>query len=388
MQRVLLIQPSLQPPGGGNVVAAWMVQALRGHADISILTWKGIDLEPINRLFGTTLAPHDFTLHVIPPTTRRLVDRIPTPHAMLQMHTLLRRARQLHRRTPFDLMLTANNEADFGERGIQYVHYPWASFPRPALDLRWFHYIPGALRGYWALCGLLSEFSWPRMRRNLTLVNSEYIAEKTRAAHGIDPIVLHPPVPGDFPEVPWDARKNGFVCIGRLSHEKEQIKVIRIIDGLRTRGHDVHLHLVGSASDSPFVTEVRAHLQTRTGHVTLHQDIPRAELLDLLTSNRYGIHGMVGEHFGIAVAELQRAGCITFVPDVGGPRDIVGGDPRLLYTSEQDAIDRIDRVLGDPAAQDALAAHVRDRRDVFSCERFVTGFRAHVATFPAADVAP
>ncbi len=364
-----------------------MVQALRGHADVSILAWTGIDTAPINRFFGTTLSPRDFTLHVISPTTRRLIDAAPTPHAMLQMHALLRRARQLHRMAPYDLMLTANNEADFGERGIQYVHYPWAALPRPTTDLRWFHHIPGFLRAYWALCGLLSEFSWPRMRRNMTLVNSQFIAEKTRAVHGIDPIVLHPPVPGDFLEVPWSARQNGFVCVGRLSHEKEQLKVIRIIDGLRARNHDLHLHLVGSANDPPFVAELRAQIRTRSEFVTLHEDISRAELVTLLTHNRYGIHGMVGEHFGIAVAELQRAGCVTFVPDIGGPREIVGDDPRLLYGSEQDAIVRIDRVLRDPDAQHALAARVRERRDLFSEERFVDGFLTLVATFPTRAVA-
>ena len=28
MKRVLLVQPSMQPPGGGNGVAAWVLQAL------------------------------------------------------------------------------------------------------------------------------------------------------------------------------------------------------------------------------------------------------------------------------------------------------------------------------------------------------------------------
>ena len=63
------------------------------------------------------------------------------------------------------------------------------------------------------------------------------------------------------------------------------------------------------------------------------------------------------------------------------PREIVGDDPRLLYSSEGDAIERIDRVLSDPDAQRALAAHVRSRRDLFSSERFVEQFRDIVATF-------
>jgi hypothetical protein len=32
--RVLLVQPSLDPPGGGHLVAAWMLEALRGPPEI------------------------------------------------------------------------------------------------------------------------------------------------------------------------------------------------------------------------------------------------------------------------------------------------------------------------------------------------------------------
>ena len=34
-----------------------------------------------------------------------------------------------------DVIVTANNEADFGTVGVQYVHYPWNMFPRPVVDL-------------------------------------------------------------------------------------------------------------------------------------------------------------------------------------------------------------------------------------------------------------
>jgi glycosyltransferase involved in cell wall biosynthesis len=388
MKRVLLVQPSLQPPGGGSAVAAWMVEALRGHAEISILAWRGVDTAPINYFFGTALRPEDFTLHVINPTVRRTVDLMPTPHAMLQMHVMLRRARALHRARPYDLLCTANNEADLGVRGVQYVHYPWAALPRPATDLRWFHHIPGMLRGYWALCGLISDFSWTRMRSNLTLVNSEYIAGKVREAHRIEPVVLYPPVPGDIPVTPWETRRNDFLCIGRLAADKEPLKVVAILDAVRARGHDVHLHLVGSADDPEVTHRVRAALPARADWLTWHQDISRAALVTLLTESRFGIHGMIGEHFGIAVAELQRAGCITFAPALGGPAEILGREPRLLYDSVDQAVDRIDAVLRDAELQRTLHAAAVARRDLFTTERFVTDFRALVADWTARPQAP
>jgi len=40
-------------------------------------------------------------------------------------------------------------------------------------------------------------------------------------------------------------------------------------------------------------------------------------------SSRYGIHGAEGEGFGIAIAEMVKAGCVTFAPAVGGPAEIL-----------------------------------------------------------------
>ena len=71
-----------------------------------------------------------------------------------------------------------------------------------------------------------------------------------------------------------------------------------------------------------------------------HLDLSREDLVTLMSRNRYGIHGMVGEHFGIAVAELVQAGCVTFVHDVGGPVEIVGPHSSLLYTSEPDGVEK------------------------------------------------
>ena len=78
---------------------------------------------------------------------------------------------------------------------------------------------------------------------------------------------------------------------------------------------------------------------------------------------------MVGEHFGIAPAELQRGGCITFVPDDGGVVEIVGGDERLIYHSEEDAVEKIDRMLSDPELRAATVRDVVARAALFTEER-------------------
>ena len=62
----------MQPPGGGNGVAAWMLQALVPEHDVTVLSWWPIDVDPINRFFGTSLRSGDFATLVAPRRCPRL----------------------------------------------------------------------------------------------------------------------------------------------------------------------------------------------------------------------------------------------------------------------------------------------------------------------------
>ena len=65
--KILLIQPSISPPGGGNGVAAWMLQSLKDLHDVTVLTWEPVDLDRINDFYGTTLRQTDFRSRLMPP---------------------------------------------------------------------------------------------------------------------------------------------------------------------------------------------------------------------------------------------------------------------------------------------------------------------------------
>ena len=68
------------------------------------------------------------------------------------------------------------------------------------------------------------------------------------------------------------------------------------------------------------------------------------------------------EHFGMAPAEMVRAGMIVWVPNGGGQVEIVGNDPRLVYESDEQAIDQIVQVLGNPDEQRRLRDASRQQR--------------------------
>ena len=91
----------------------------------------------------------------------------------------------------------------------------------------------------------------------------------------------------------------------------------------------------------------------------------REDLLALIPTYRYGIHGMAAEHFGMAPAEMAAAGCIVFVPNDGGQVEIVNRDPRLLYETVDDAVASITRIMRDPVEQQAVREMLLSRARAF-----------------------
>ena len=378
MKRVLVIQESLAPPGGGNGVAAWMIEALKHEHQVALLTWRAPDLAAVNRFFGTALADGDFTCHAVPAAVRHAFRCSPVPLALLRDADLMRRARRLA--PDFDVVISASNEADVGPRGIQFVHYPRFD-ERPAVDLRWYHRWAPLVRAYRALALRATGFSATRMRRNLTLANSAWVADRLRRVHGVEPLVVHPAVAAPWSPLPWEARESGFVCVGRLAPEKRIERVVDILARVRARGHAVHLHVAGRPDDAAYAAFVRRQAAAHATWMSLEEDLSRDALGALVCRNRYGIHGMEEEHFGMAVAEMVSAGCVVFVPAGGGQQEIVGGDERLLYRTPEDAADKISAVLADTARQQGLRDALAPRAAALSPERFAAAIRRVVADF-------
>src|SRR5437870_9883369 len=50
--RILLVQPAIAPPGGGKLVVAWMLEAVRDEHRVRLLTFAPRDLANGNRVFG------------------------------------------------------------------------------------------------------------------------------------------------------------------------------------------------------------------------------------------------------------------------------------------------------------------------------------------------
>jgi glycosyltransferase involved in cell wall biosynthesis len=384
-KRVLIAHPYVSASGGGNAVAAWALQALREEFHLELATLGPIDFAAVNRSFGTSLRPGDFPVHLAPTSTRYALRCMPTPGALLERSLTIRLALDLDRAAPYDVLFSTQNECDFLRPGIQYVHFPAFYLPRPEIELSWYHKLPGMLDAYRAVCRRLERGSPEGVLRNLTLANSQFVAERIRERHGIGSLVLHPPVPGDFPDTPWADREAAFVALGRIHPTKRWHWTVEIVEELRRRGHPVSLTLIGHQDDRDYSRALWRLQATRPWFRMLH-DLNRQQLAETVARHRYGLHTMEDEHFGIAPAELQRAGCVTFVHNSGGPVEIVGGESSLTFDDPAGAVEKIDRMLRDPDLELRLRGHVAAQRERYSVETFCRRLRTLVRDFqPAAE---
>jgi glycosyltransferase involved in cell wall biosynthesis len=371
--RILIVQRSLMPPGGGNAVAAWMVEALaRGHT-VDVLTehtWSPADTDAF---YGTSIAGRSLTMHrsAMP---WRLLGRLREDRlTRLRMSALLRRARALS--SQYDLLITADNYGVFDRRGLQYVHFPAPLQPQPAR-------FGAIVELYFVLCNRVLGAPWQAATRNLTLANSRWTAEGiARLGELPHPVVVYPPVVDPGAGLAWAERDDVFLCIGRFTASKRIELAIEILSAVRAFAlPQARLVIVGSPVDDAYTSRLR-RIAEALPWIEFREDLSRRELNDLMGRSRYGIQSMIGEHFGMATAEMTRAGCLVFAHRSGGTPEVLNQEDALLWSTDEEAVQRIRAIaglLGNEVAVQSLRTRLRRHAEQFSCERFVEQLNAIV----------
>jgi len=378
VKRVLLVHPYLDGSGGGSAVAAWTIHALHDEMSVKLLTYISVDCHVINEIFGCDLHPDRFETVVARSPLSDALERLPVNGASLRAADLARRARKLHARERFDAIISTCNELDLGGRNaIVYVHYPYGFASSPSEQMDWRHGIPVLPKLYRETSNWLTGTSIARLRRQTFLANSSFVAEKIQEAHGVQARVVHPPVPGGFPDVSWADRRRAIVGIGRLHPIKQWQAAVEIVDRVRDAGRPLELTLIGTPDGDGYGRALDRLAADRPWFRILRR-LSRERLVQEVAQHRYGIHPMPGEHFGIAVAELLRAGCLPFVHRSGGPLEILGGENDLTFESPAEAALRILRVWDHPARESELRKSMRARAGLFTEQHFIREIREQV----------
>ncbi|WP_332816238.1 glycosyltransferase family 4 protein [Ramlibacter sp.] len=373
--------------GGAEIYAVWGIDALvKAGYDVTLLTLGDVDLATLNRWCGTSLRPSDIQV-CRPPYGPALFPLL--RGAALRAGLFQRFCRRVAGQ--FDLLISGYNPCDFGRPAVHLMQdFAWNEELREELDpapregSRRIHR-PGRLRtAYLRLAAWLSKPSGRNLLegRDLFLTNSQWLANVFERRFGLTwQRVVYPPVVFNSQPLPHSQRDDGFVILGRVDHEKRIEQAIEIIGRVRELGHDVRLHIVGAIDEStPYGAKITAQVRALAGWVVPEGRRVGVEKERILVRHRYAIHARPGEAFGIGVAELVKAGCIPFVPACGGPAEIVGL-PELCWSTIDEAVRRIDRVLRDPQLQASLRRQLAQRGGCFGVDTFHREFLAQIEHF-------
>lgn len=375
-QKIAILFPAFMM-GGAESIALWMIEALKKDYSVTLITFSTLALDEVNRLYSTHLNFDEFTIQI--PYKNTPLPGILTSHYgyfTARQHLLLRYYKTIQRE--FDLAIGAFNEMDMGLPGIQYLNSPMFGIEhekgRSVLG-----YPDSPLRRlYHRIFERISDFSCERMKSNLSVGNSKWTAQFFSEIYHMDVGVLYPPVILDVPEIPWQKRENGFVCVSRIVPEKKIERAIEIIEKVRERDFDVTLRLISSNYEPEYREKIIKLQSVRSSWVHIDEHLSRTELAEIIARHRYGLHVRDNEQFGISVAEIVRAGCIPFVPASGGPQEIVGDNPALKYLNTNDAVEKICAVLSSSTLQTDLQNQLVLRKNLFSPEKFHDGLIALV----------
>lgn len=187
---------------------------------------------------------------------------------------------------------------------------------------------------------------------DIVLTNSRFTARLTKLLWGGEPVILYPPViVKDFSvsaSIPYDDRDNAVVIVGRISPEK---RLEDAVDAIALTSTKPVLRVIGSLN--PKFTWYREFIERKAREkgveVEFYTNIPRKELVNIVTKSKLFIHTTRYEHFGIAVVEAMAGGCPVIVHKSGDPyEDIVSyGEYGLYYESVEDLAENIDKLLTD-----------------------------------------
>jgi glycosyltransferase involved in cell wall biosynthesis len=359
--------------GGSERVTLSIAEALQEDYEVSLITTRRgkerVDLDRLNSFCDTAIDKRKVRVIEAP-----LPFLLRTNFAALRGGVFARFCRKLA--PEFDVMFMTHGVMDMGVRGIQLIHDPLFSpelhrqlTPFPRGWRGWFYGDSLLRKVYLGFSRRIAGFSEEGVKRNLTLVSSEWTGRIVRDFYGIETRTVYPPVAGSFPDIAWSLREDGFVCAGRWSIEKRMERVLRILGEIRKRGAKIHLHLIGTGGDPSYVSSLRQLCSENREWAFMEEGIDSQAKSHLMACHKYGLSARENEPFGIAVGEMVKAGCIVFVRNGGGQTEIVN-HPALIYESDEDGVRKIEAVLADSTLATSLRTQLAQGAERFSVSSF------------------
>jgi len=357
MKKIAIYYPYFMG-GGAEAVALWLLEALKGKYDLSLFTFTSLDFNLLNTMYGTKLSPEVVKVNTIASkNVSKLGNWLISNNQDFRkaiIHLILGKFKA--KSQEYDLVLSAYNAADLGQKGIQYIH--------------WIKVIEGGKEIY----NKISGFSADKLKENISLANSYKVAETVKQTYGIEAKVIYPPVVINQGKITWENKENAFICSGRLVKTKQPHKAIKILKKVREKGFNIKLYITGGGggiAEWNYKNFLNKMVTENSDWVKMYENLNYEEYAQILYKCKYGIH-YKKEPFGIVIAEMLKAGIIPFVRSDGGQIEIVGKENQeLLFDKDEEAVEKIIKVLEDSNKQQKTLEKLKQKKENFSTERFM-----------------
>ncbi len=357
--------------GGSEKRVLWGIQALKEQYDVTLITAGRYNLNALNDYYGTDLKSSEFK-----------IIQVPLPYFMKKNSRMAAIRGALFQRFcrkiagDYDVLISGYGPTDFGRPAIHLIaDFSWDRELRETLH----PYPPGAIYNnpairkiYLGLARVLENSSGRNLfaGEDLMLSVSPWVSGLMKERYGVDSQVLPSPVPGDFPALSWDKKRFGFVCLGRLVPEKRIEDIIAILSGVREKGHDLHLHIIGDGDNQAYITLLQALISRNKDWISMEGRQQGKEKARLLAEHAFGIHACRGDAFPGVLIEMMKAGCVVWAHDSGGQSDILEM-PALLYKDNTDAVYKIHRILSDLEEQKKIHRRLKALSEKYSVESYM-----------------
>lgn len=378
--KIAVIHPQPRVGGGSENKALWIVQTLKEQADVYFIVMGTINLEELNKFYGTALTRRDIT-----------VIEIPIPFGLKNRFDALRNYRldrYIRRNSDaFDILISTYNPMNFRKVGIQFLSDFSFDDPmrrkllaKPKSFRSWVYNKTPIRSAYLKLGRLLSGNSGDGWRNNWTIANSDWGGRLFEKEYLIRSRTIYPPVRDEIDGVPWEKKENGFLSIGRMVPEKQIERAIRVLERVRKDGFNIHLHILGGGNDKAYTKRIIKMISENNDWIEYEGVVFGSRKRELLSGHKYGLHTCENELVGNAVIEMIKAGCMPWVPESGGPAEVVG-HKGLIYGNDSEAISKIEKVLGDAEWASSIRKHIESQAKKFSLAAFQAQIRDLIEQF-------
>jgi glycosyltransferase involved in cell wall biosynthesis len=414
-----VIAGDLNPCGGGErLTLVTMYTLLKMGIDIDLTTLKRPDLSKLENAFGKNL--------VLP------IKRIKHINIVNMMRLLLEEEQQ-SKGISYDYDITINTQGNWVPyyhphftryNAITYCHFPSAkyhiesentSYLEKDLGIKLLSDIdnddddtvsdtteanesaPGSKsKKEWF--NILKYAYWNLMRNSTIVTNSEFSRRAIVEAFGIDQIyVLSPPIDIDtFHNVAlvpaYDENNNSadsdygrkyndyefILVISRIDPSKQIENAIKLAKILKGRNIGKGMIIVGNLYHHHF--DYYSYLKQLildldlSDYVTFQINASLDKLLCAMRQSKIYFHPMIGEHFGMSIAEGMAAGLIPIVPNIGGQAEFV--PQQYQYSTLEQAAEIVSSVFNLPSAQ---RIQISNSVNKFSNPHYIEGFQQIVS---------